>query len=738
MRIPVLLASLTVTLAAQSTSAQSTTSPAAAPPLPYQDRAQPVEARVADLLARMTLTEKIGQLTQINVTRLMGQNEWDRGPLSERWLDVVLGEHQVGSLLSGGGSAPVPNTPEAWARMTNDLQRYTLTHSRLKIPLIYGVDAVHGHNNVKGAPLFPHNIGLAATFDVNLTRDINALTARALRATGISWNFAPVADVGRDPRWGRFYETFGEDPTLTAQLVVASVQGLQGEKLGPATVAATLKHFIGYSVPQNGRDRQPAQISRESLQRVHLPPFQAGMKAGAATVMINSGALNGEPAHSSRGLLTELLREELKFPGLAVSDWEDIARLQTVHKTASTYQDAVRQALGAGIDMSMVPNDAPAFTSAVKTLVENGSLPLARVDEAVRRVLALKFELGLFEQPYVDPAAAGSAVTAGQDLALRAARQSMTLLKNDSELLPLKGRRSVVVVGRRAVDPRSQLGGWSIGWQGLPENEDIPAVTVLDGMKQVLPKGTRLTYSEDLSAALPANTDAIVAVVGEAPGAEGEADNPGLTLPQEDVALLRRALGSGRPVVAVLLAGRPLLLPDDVQRGLRALVMAYLPGSEGGRAVADVLYGNTSPSGRLPFTWPKSVSALPMIEGATPGQNAQALYPFGTGLSYTRFQYAGLSVQGAGARQTAQVRVTNSGQVAGGHTVLAFARPASGGTAGGERLLVGFTRVTLKPGETRTVALPLDLTSLRVAAPGQAVQSAELSVGELRTALPTP
>jgi beta-glucosidase len=679
------------------------------PIAPYLNPDLPTLRRVQDLLGRMTLEEKVGQLTQINVQRLMGEDEWDRGPLNPEWMRRILADQHVGSLLSGGGAAPVPNTPGAWARMTNELQRYAIENSRLRIPILYGTDAVHGHNNVIGATIFPHNLGLGATFDTDLARRIGEVVARALRATGVTWNFAPGADMGRDPRWGRFYETWGEDPLLTSGMVAASVRGQQGETLGPTSVATTLKHFVGYGAPVGGQDRADARIPDAALQALHLPPFRAGLAAGAATVMVNSGSVNGVPGHASAELLTNVLRGQLGFTGVALSDWEDIRKLQTVYGVAPTYREAVRQALSAGVDVSMVPHDAAGFSAAVLDLVKAGEVPLARVDEAAGRVLALKFRLGLFEKPYVDPAGAAAAVTAGQALAARAARASITLLTSDGRTLPLGqvGSR-VLVLGDRARDPRSQLGGWTIGWQGLPQNEDTRAVTLLDGMKQVVPRGTRLAYS----AALPIKPDAdvLVVAVGEPPRAEGEADNPGLTLPGTDLALLQDAVATGKPVVAVLFAGRPIILPERVRTRLAALVMAYLPGSEGGRAVADVLYGNTNPSGRLPFTWPRSVSQLPDAAGPP-------LYPFGHGLSYTTFAYTDLNITGGDLT----VRVTNTGKVAGAHTVLAFARPAS---AGATAQLAAFGRVVLKAGATQTLRLRLSVDRLPA--------GTELQVGDLR------
>jgi beta-glucosidase len=442
----------------------------AAQPLPYQDPAQSPEARAEDLLARMTLEEKVGQMTQVNVTRLMGSGEWDRGPLNEAWLEHIFAKLHVGSILSGGGAAPLPNTPRAWAEMTNELQRHALEHSRLGIPLIYGVDAVHGHNNVLGATIYPHNLGLAATWNPELAERIAFATARDVRATGIHWNFAPVADLGRDPRWGRFYETFGEDPLLAGALVAASVRGLEN-----GSVAATVKHFLGYGAPNAGRDRAPAFIPNRLLFELHLPPFAAGFEAGARTVMVNSGAVNGVPAHASRHLLTELLRGKLGFGGVVVSDWSDIHKLVTVHGVARDFAHAVEMSIGAGVDMYMVPYDAQTFTATLLELVRAGRVSEARIDEAAGRILTLKFALGLFEQPYVD-AAEAERIIVEQDraLAYEAAVQSITLLENDG-VLPLgEGARRILVTGPSADSVANQMGGWTIGWQGADNPRELP------------------------------------------------------------------------------------------------------------------------------------------------------------------------------------------------------------------------------------------------------------------------
>ncbi len=695
----------------------------------YLDPTQPVEARVADLLGRLTLEEKVGQMTQIDVTRLMGSGEWDRGPLNEEWLQRVLIDNHVGSLLSGGGAAPVPNTPKGWAEMTNALQRYALENARLPIPLIYGVDAVHGHNNVLGATIYPHNLGLAATFDPELVKTISRKVADDLLATGTPWTFAPVTDVGRDARWGRFYETFGEDPYLAADLVAASVRGFQAS----GRVAATVKHFGGYSQPLVGFDRSPAFLDTRTLRTVHFPTSRAGLDAGADTVMANSGSVNGVPVHASPYLLTDVLRGEFGFNGVTVSDWNDIDKLVTVHKVAADFKDAVAMSIAAGVDMYMVPHDADTFTRTLTELVEEGTVTEARIDEAVGRILTLKFKLGLFEQPYVD-ADAADAIVMEQDrtLARRAAVESLTLLENGP--LPFDDTaKNILVVGESADSLKNQTGGWTIGWQGLPDTgETPPGVSVLGAMQAEAPKGVRVDYlpdtrdAEALTAAVGA-ADVVVAVVGEPPYAEGEGDSVTLQFSEDQLGLLRTLVQTDTPLVVVVMAGRPLIIPEDVRSGLGSLVMAYLPGSEGGLAIADLLYGRTSPNGKLPFSWPKDTGQLPLTYDVLPGTPYDPLYAFGDGLSYTRFKQSNVSTELNGDVVKVSLELENTGDRPGSETVQVYVSRPPAGVLTRVKQLVGFAKVSLEPGETRTVTLDVPLERLAVI-PGDVLGEAEAKV----------
>ena len=589
----------------------------------------------------MTLAEKVGQLAQVHVAKLT----------SDSVLDEVFADEQVGSILSGGGELPGgTNTPRAWAEGINGIQKAALDRSRLHIPILYGADAPHGLSPVLGSVIFPQQIGMGATRDPALARQVAAVTARGASAVGIRWIFGPIADVSRDLRWGRYYETYSEDPKLASSLVAATVRGLQGNDSNHLGVAATAKHFIGYSQPQGGRDRFPVTLSPATLTKWFVPPFQAAVDAGAATVMTQHSAVNGTPVVASHALATDLLRGTMRFGGVLISDWGDVADLYCPGGNppnpkftclASSPKDAVGRALNAGLDVTMIPDDSAQFTSDLKDLVQSGAVSQARLDEAVRRVLALKFRLGLFEHPYVDAAKAQSGVVAASDrkLARKAVDASLTLLKNGRHVLPLKKRGgSILVVGPAASSVSWQMGGWTIGWQGIPAGAKPPAVTILQGIREVV--GARKVVTADWHnradvRAKAKKARAIVVAIGERAYAEWYGDNPRGALTADQMRLVKAAEAGGKPVVLVLVAGRPLMISGLVKKA-DALVMAYLPGSEAGHGVADVLFGRVSPHGKLPVSWPASIKDVPMVKGTRlkDGRRAKQLFTYGAGLSY--------------------------------------------------------------------------------------------------------
>ncbi|MBP2474137.1 beta-glucosidase [Crossiella equi] len=693
-------------------------------PAVYLDASASVERRVNDLLRRMTLEEKVGQMTQIRVGKLRGDCDNEPGPLVASCMKTVLGDAHVGSILSGGGDNPSPDPgPKAWAEMTNGIQKFALDNQRLKIPVLYGADGVHGHSNLPDAVMFPHQIGLGATWDPELIRQAGVATGEAMRATGVFWNFAPVSDIARDTRWGRYYEAYSEDPHLTGVLAAEAVRGMQAPAEDTARLTATAKHFAGYSDPRNGHDRSAAFIPIRQLQDTVLPPFQAQFDAGVQTVMINSGAVNGIPVHASRYMLVEQLRERMGFRGVAVSDWQDMMKLVTRHKVAADYPSAIAMSVNAGVDMAMEPSNAAEFTQALLGVVRDGRVSQRRIDEAVRRILRLKFELGLFERPFVDPAKADAAVRGnGTEIARKAATESMVLLRNEKNVLPLSTSvGKLVVTGDTADDARRQLGGWTVEWQGVPANGPFPeAITVLEGLRAAAPN-IQIAHAQDQAAAVAEarSADAVVVVLGEKEGAEGPGDTEDPSLSPAQQQLVDAVQATGKPVVVVLLTGRGRVLGSAADAD--ALLAGWLPGSEGGHAVADVLFGKANPSGRLPVSWPKSVGDQPMSYDQLPGAEAgvsakyDPAYAFGHGLSYTSFE---LSVPTAPstvkARDEVAVSVTvrNTGARAGTHVVPVFVRQPVSVVQVPERRLVGFTRVSLNPGEEKTVRVGFDTDQL--------------------------
>ncbi|MDF9811573.1 beta-glucosidase [Streptomyces sp. SPB162] len=682
----------------------------------YTDSRAPIDLRVKDLLKRMTLEEKIGQMDQIAVARVQGDCEWSGGALNDTCLKSVLGDYAAGSILSGGGMGPAVNTPAEWAKMVNAVQKYAVDNTRLHIPVLYGVDAVHGHNNVLGATVFPHQIGLGATWDPATVRAAGASTARAVAATGIDWNFAPVADLARDQRWGRYYETFAEDPLLAGTLAAASVTGIETAN-GAKHVVASVKHFGGYSEPSNGHDRVPADVSMRYLQDTLLPSYKQALQAGAKTVMVNSGAINGIPATSSKYLLTKVLREQWGFKGVTVSDWEDVRALQTKYKLAADYPEAIALAVNAGLDMAMEPYFAKEWSTGLKTAVDRGLVSVKRIDESASRILRMKFELGLFEHPYVDATKADAAVLGvDKDLARKAAAESQVLLRNEGGVLPISpAAKKIVVAGSYADDINDQAGGWTIGWQGVPEGVTLPGTTVLAGIKEAAPAGTevvRATTADD-AVAQAKDADLTVVVVGEKAGAEGAADSPRPELSADQQSLVKALKAAGKPVVTVVVAGRPLVLGDA--DGTQGLLMSWLPGSEGGHGVADVLFGAVNPGGRLPVSWPKNLGNAPLYYQQLPGTNGgpessyDAAYPFGAGLSYTSYGFGAITADKATVRAGdavgLKVTVSNTGGRAGDLVVPVYvSRPTSAVLTPATRL-VAFTKVHLAAGETRTVRL---------------------------------
>ncbi|MFB0517529.1 MAG: glycoside hydrolase family 3 protein [Candidatus Neomarinimicrobiota bacterium] len=576
--------------------------------LPYQDPNRLVAERVEDLLQRMTLEEKIGQMTQV-----------DRGFIQQ---PQDISDYYLGSILSGGGSTPAVNAPQAWAKMVNTYQSIAL-QTRLGIPIIYGIDAVHGHNNVVGAVIFPHNIGMGCTRNPSLVEQAAAITAREVAATGIHWTFSPCIAVPRDERWGRTYEGFGEDPELVASMAFAAVRGYQGTDLSaPGTILACAKHFVGDGGTVGGHNAGDVQLDEQALRNIHMLGYLEAIRAGVGSVMASYNSWNGQKVHGDHYLLTTVLKEELGFDGFLVSDWGAIDHLP------GDYTSDVRISINAGLDMIMVPQNYREFIGTLKLLVEQEEVALERIDDAVRRILRIKFRLGLFETPYAD---IGMSSIVGseehRDVARECVRQSLVLLKNEAQLLPLsKNLGRIHVAGKAADNLGYQCGGWTITWQG-GSGDITEGTTVLEGIRNTVSNSTTVTYSIDGSGAHGA--DVGIVVVGETPYAEGHGDRTDLSLADEDVSAIMRVKANGIPVVVILISGRPLIISGGLGNWDACLV-AWLPGTEG-QGVADVLFGDYSPTGKLSFTWPANMDQIPINEGDT---GYYPLFEYGYGLSY--------------------------------------------------------------------------------------------------------
>ena len=577
----------------------------------YRDPSAPIDARVEDLIARMTLDEKIGQMTQAAVDFAK--------PADVR-------NAQLGSVLSGGDEVPVPATAENWATLYDDLQRAALS-TRLGIPILFGIDAVHGHDYVYGATIFPHNIGLGATRDQLLVERIGHATAVEMAATGMDWTYSPCVAVTRDNHWGRVYESFGEVPELPT-MMTSLISGLQGTRLSDSTsIMATAKHYIGDGGTNGGVNEGEMSVSEPELRALYLPPYQEAVRRNVSAVMISYSSWNGVKAHANRYLISDVLKSELGFNGIVMTDWDGIERLDGSYGY-SAYD--VRTSINAGIDLVMAVKDYYWFAQLVRQEVANGGISIDRINDATRRILRKKFEKGVFEQPFADRsllAQVGSAEH--RALAREAVQKSQVVLKNEGGILPLRRDSArIFVAGKSAHNIGLQSGGWTIQWQG-GDGAITPGTTILDGILESVEPSTTVSFDARGDGA-DRSYDVAIAVVGERPYAESEGDrtNEGLRLDEEDRAVLAKLKATGVPVVVVLVSGRPLDIHEELP-DWQGLVASWLPGTEGG-GVADVLFGRVSPSGKLPVTWAVSAQDEPV----NVGDGKASLFPFGFGLSY--------------------------------------------------------------------------------------------------------
>ena len=571
----------------------------------------------------MTLEEKIGQMTQVDYRYLKEKSD--------------IAKYFLGSILSGGGSTPPTNQPSSWVELYNGFQQEALK-TRLKIPLIYGIDAVHGHNNVLGATIFPHNIGLGCANDKNLIQDIAAATAAEVKATGLDWTFAPCVAVAQDERWGRTYESFSEDSEIVTELGVASTIGYQGRTLNKNSVLACAKHFVGDGNTVFGTgtnwykiDRGDVVLDEEELRSKYIKPFTESIKMGVGSIMVSYNSWKGQKLHGHKYLITDVLKKELKFGGIVVSDWAGINEIDKDYKTC------IIQSINAGIDMNMVPGslnpDDNSYDDFIRLAIESireGSIPMERIDDAVSRILKIKKKIGLFDKPIKAPKntnVVGS--KKHRDLARKSVRKSLVLLKNKRDILPLdKNIGKITLVGKHADNIGYQSGGWTIHWQG-GSGDITTGTTILDAFKSVVIDSSRIHYSKDGNDL--SNSDVVVVVVGEKPYSEGVGDRDSLYLLDEDIKLLKKVANSNLPHVVILISGRPMIINEALTES-DAFVAAWLPGTEG-EGITDVIFGDYNFTGKLSMTWPKSMKQVPINYGDS---NYDPLFKLGFGLSYKK------------------------------------------------------------------------------------------------------
>ncbi|MCD8081244.1 MAG: glycoside hydrolase family 3 C-terminal domain-containing protein, partial [Bacteroides sp.] len=700
-----------------------------------------IERKVEDLLGRMTLEEKIGQMTQLTLDVLA---DWNSDPgtnfqFNEAILDTVFGTYKIGSILNAPGTTG--QTPEKWHEIIQRIQEKSL--EVMGIPCVYGVDQMHGTTYTLGGTMFPQGVNMGATFNRQLVREGSRISAYETKAGSIPWTFAPVVDLGRDPRWPRMWETFGEDVYVNTVLGRESVLGFQGDdpnRIGGNSVAACMKHYMGYGVPVSGKDRTPSSITLQDMREKHFEPFRAAVRAGALSVMVNSAMNNGLPFHANYELLTQWLKEDLNWDGLIVTDWADINNLYTRDKVATSKKDAIRMAINAGIDMSMVPYEW-SFCTYLKELVEEGEVSMERIDDATRRVLRMKFRLGLFETPWTDLAdypEFGGAAHAAQ--ALAAAEESLVLLKNTDNILPLATGKKLLVTGPNANSMRTLNGGWSYSWQGDKADEFTAAYhTILKALQQKFGAGQvvyepGVTYKKgglyweenepeiSKAVAAAADVDYIVACIGENSYCETPGNLTDLYLSANQRELVKALAATGKPVILVLNEGRPRII-NELEPLVQAVVHVMLPGNYGGDALANLIAGDANFSGKLPFTYPKEINSLvtydykpcedlEKMEGAYDYDAVMSVqWAFGYGLSYTTYQYSNLRASKSEftAEDTLEftVDVTNTGSRAGKESVLLFTSDLIASLTPDIRRLRGFEKIELQPGETKSVTIRL-------------------------------
>ena len=716
-----------------------------------------IDKRIDSIMSDMSVEQKIGQMAQINLTVIAnGPDKWSSfEPLQidKDRIEKAINKYHVGSILNTTNNRA--RDISTWNKIIDEIQSYALS-SETAIPILYGIDGIHGATYIDGATMFPQQIGTAATWDIKNSFNMGMVTAYETRAAGIPWNFSPVLDLGQDPRFPRQFETFGEDPYLTTQMGLASLEGQQGidnNMNNDFVVATSIKHFLGYQTTISGKDRTPSYIPEHVLRELHLPAFEKAISQGAKTIMINSGLINGIPVHADRYLLTDLLRDELGFDGIILTDWEDINKLHDRDKVAESRKDAIKIAINAGIDMSMIPYDYEEFCDNLLELVKEGEISEARIDESVRRILKLKIELGLFDKKNKpDYSDFGSQIH--QNYAYAAAVESMTLLKNENSTLPIRNKNKILVTGPNGDSMRTLNGAWTYSWQGektdffagdhntiyeaiknkftdsdvkyipgvtYPINEDYDKEPKFEYYDQYVDqKKEAIKYANE-------EADIIVLCLGENTYTEKPGDLNDINLNRLQIDFANEIIKSGKPVVLVLNIGRPRLI-SEIESKVNAVINIYLPGNFGGDALADILYGSVNPSGKLPYSYPLySNSLIPYnYKPAEVQNNAQGaynyvgevnnLYDFGFGLSYTSFEYSNLKLNSNQFSKNENiylsVDIKNTGEIEGKEVIQVYSKDHYASLTPDVKRLRAFKKIELKPGEIKNVKFEIQVKDL--------------------------
>lgn len=694
--------------------------------------ANPADKKINKLIAAMTLEEKVGQMTQVTLGVVGTQTD---GELDAAKLKKAIIDYKVGSILNVTGHAL---TVTQWHKLLTQMADEA-NNTRLKIPIIYGLDGIHGQTYTLDATLFPQNIAMAATRNTELAKAVTKVAAKELRASGVRWNFAPVLDIGRQPLWARFPETYGEDVFIGKIMGANVIKAYEEDGLRSTTaVASCMKHYLGYSASRTGKDRTPVYLPEIEMREYYLPQFREAVKAGASTIMINSSEINGVPVHASKYLLTDVLRKELGFEGLIVTDWEDIKRVHETHHVAATPREAVALCVNAGIDMSMVPNDFSFYDLLVEA-VKKKEVPMSRIDDAVKRILLLKYKLGLFENPYPEKEAiANFGKPAYQALALDAAHEAMTLLKNETNILPLSKNTKVLVAGPAAQSISALNGCWSYTWQGKDEQwypadskTILQAITDKLGAANIVTttgKGfdNPLNYDTAALTKAAANADAIILCLGENAYAETPGNIADLALDENQLALAKAAAATGKPVILVLTEGRPRLI-TNIEPAMKGILMAYWSGKKTGEAIADVLFGDYNPNGILAFSYPRSMGEMVLYDRKLTEDSREInykethtgynpLFAFGYGLSYTTYDYSDITLNTSELKGnenlTITIKVKNTGTRDGKHTVELYSRDMYASITPNMKRLRAFQKIDLKAGETKTVTFSINKSDL--------------------------